>query len=44
VGQPGFPKALVERWIEAGATLVGGCCRVGPEQISRIAAVLNGSA
>jgi homocysteine S-methyltransferase len=44
VGQPGFPRVLVERWIEAGATLVGGCCRVGPEQISRIADVLNRSA
>ncbi len=20
-------------WIKAGATLVGGCCRIGPEQI-----------
>lgn len=40
VGQPGFPRALVQRWVDAGATLVGGCCRVGPEQIARIASVL----
>jgi homocysteine S-methyltransferase len=44
VGQPGFPRALVERWLDAGATLVGGCCRVGPEQITRIAAALHPSA
>lgn len=41
VGQPGFPRELVERWLDAGATLVGGCCRVGPEQIVRIASVLT---
>ncbi|MDQ4137604.1 MAG: homocysteine S-methyltransferase, partial [Actinomycetota bacterium] len=41
VGEPGFPRDLVERWLEAGATLVGGCCRVGPVQISRIASVLH---
>jgi homocysteine S-methyltransferase len=44
VGQPGFPPALIERWVDAGASLVGGCCRVGPEQITRIAAVLAGTA
>ena len=26
-------------WVDAGAKLVGGCCRVGPAQISAIAAV-----
>jgi len=26
-----------QAWIDAGATLVGGCCRVGPEQIAAMA-------
>ena len=29
---------LVAEWAEAGATLIGGCCRVGPEQIKAMAA------
>ncbi|WP_284303660.1 homocysteine S-methyltransferase [Mobilicoccus caccae] len=29
---------LVPSWIEAGARLVGGCCRVGPDQLAEIAA------
>jgi homocysteine S-methyltransferase len=44
VGEPGFPRELVERWLDAGASLIGGCCRVGPEQIARIASVLGASA
>ncbi|SEP83854.1 homocysteine S-methyltransferase [Microlunatus flavus] len=28
---------LVPGWIEAGARLVGGCCRVGPDEISAVA-------
>lgn len=27
----------VDRWIDAGAALIGGCCRVGTAEISRIA-------
>ncbi|WP_414171830.1 homocysteine S-methyltransferase family protein [Clavibacter tessellarius] len=30
-GDPGVPDARA--WIDAGATLVGGCCRVGPDAI-----------
>jgi homocysteine S-methyltransferase len=30
-------EELVAEWIRAGATLVGGCCRVGPDQIRAIA-------
>ncbi|MFC0678061.1 homocysteine S-methyltransferase [Lysobacter korlensis] len=41
VGEPGFPRDLVERWLDAGAWIIGGCCRVGPAQISRIASVLH---
>ena len=32
---------LAESWIEAGAGLIGGCCRVGPEQIAQIAQVVS---
>jgi homocysteine S-methyltransferase len=41
VGEAGFPRELVEQWLEAGASLIGGCCRVGPAQIARIASVLH---
>ncbi|WP_307807336.1 homocysteine S-methyltransferase [Naasia sp. SYSU D00948] len=41
VGSPGFPDHLVHSWREAGAALIGGCCRVKPDQIARIAAVLR---
>ncbi|BDZ50987.1 homocysteine S-methyltransferase [Frondihabitans sucicola] len=37
IGEPGFPADLVTSWVEAGASLVGGCCRVGPAQIREIA-------
>lgn len=30
------------RWIEAGASAVGGCCRTGPEEIARIRAAVAG--
>lgn len=33
-------EAHVRGWLEAGARLVGGCCRVTPEQISAIAATV----
>lgn len=39
-GEPGFPPALVERWLEAGASLVGGCCRVGAAEIASVAAIV----
>lgn len=29
--------ALVPEWVEAGARLVGGCCRVGPDEIAAVA-------
>jgi homocysteine S-methyltransferase len=40
MGQAGFPASLVREWREAGATLIGGCCRVGPTEIAGIAAAL----
>ncbi|MDQ0744969.1 homocysteine S-methyltransferase [Clavibacter sp. B3I6] len=33
-GDPALPS--VEAWIRAGASLVGGCCRVGPDEIRRM--------
>lgn len=29
-------------WVDAGARLVGGCCRVGPDEIARIARAVGG--
>lgn len=34
--------ALARGWIEAGATIVGGCCGTGPAHIERVAATLRG--
>jgi homocysteine S-methyltransferase len=34
----------VSAWIEAGARLIGGCCRVGPDQIARLTEVVNAAA
>lgn len=36
-----FRAELVSDWVEAGAALIGGCCRVGPEAISAIRAQLD---
>ncbi|MEV7152580.1 homocysteine S-methyltransferase [Streptomyces sp. NPDC093084] len=36
-GRPTFTAEQVARWQAAGARLIGGCCRVGPEAITRIA-------
>jgi homocysteine S-methyltransferase len=33
----GYEK-LARSWIDAGATLVGGCCGTGPAHIARLAA------
>ncbi|PSM42815.1 homocysteine S-methyltransferase [Streptomyces dioscori] len=40
-GRSTFAPERVVGWERAGARLVGGCCRVGPEAISRIAAVVG---
>jgi homocysteine S-methyltransferase len=36
-GQASYTPELVDDWIAAGARLVGGCCRVGPNQIAEVA-------
>jgi homocysteine S-methyltransferase len=40
-GQGSFNPALATTWVEAGARLVGGCCRVGPADIARLATTLR---
>ncbi|MFF0199897.1 homocysteine S-methyltransferase [Streptomyces sp. NPDC005017] len=40
-GPATFDAARVEAWREAGARLIGGCCRVGPEGIATIARALT---
>jgi homocysteine S-methyltransferase len=35
-------ERAVMAWLEAGATLVGGCCRIGPQQIAAMAASIAG--
>lgn len=37
-GEPAFDPGAVRGWVEAGARLVGGCCRVGPADIAAVAA------
>jgi homocysteine S-methyltransferase len=34
--QSTFDAGLVHSWIEAGARLIGGCCRVGPDAIQQV--------
>lgn len=36
-GRSTFTAARVTRWRDAGARLIGGCCRVGPEAIASVA-------
>lgn len=41
VGDSRFDAGLVRSWLDAGARLVGGCCRVGPADIAALAATLR---
>jgi S-methylmethionine-dependent homocysteine/selenocysteine methylase len=36
-----FDPGLVRSWIDAGARLIGGCCRVGPDAIRQVADVVR---
>jgi S-methylmethionine-dependent homocysteine/selenocysteine methylase len=38
---PDVDVATARRWVAAGARLVGGCCRVGPDRIGELAAALG---
>lgn len=40
MGSPAVPDDLLAEWVEAGAALIGGCCRVGPEHVAAIAAAI----
>ncbi len=40
-GSPGISPDAVPAWVAAGARLVGGCCRVRPADIGRIASTLR---
>jgi homocysteine S-methyltransferase len=35
------PTTLAANWLTAGASYIGGCCRVGPQDIQALAATLN---
>ncbi len=35
-----LPAAVVRRWVDAGAALVGGCCGLGPEAVAGIAGAI----
>ncbi|BBY53059.1 homocysteine S-methyltransferase [Mycolicibacillus koreensis] len=43
-GPPTFTAAAAADWVDAGARIVGGCCRVGPTQIAALARRLAGRA
>ncbi|SEC73673.1 homocysteine S-methyltransferase [Streptomyces melanosporofaciens] len=40
-GRATFDPGRVTAWRDAGARLIGGCCRVGPERIAELAAVVR---
>ena len=42
-GQARFDPAAVDGWLEAGARMVGGCCRVGPPEVAGLARHLHRS-
>jgi len=41
-GESAFEADAVTAWLDAGARLIGGCCRVGPDDIAAIAALVQG--
>jgi len=41
LGTASYDTALVPAWVEAGARWIGGCCRVGPDAVTRIASALR---
>jgi len=41
IGERTFTPAAVAEWIDAGARLVGGCCRVRPEDVAEIAVLVG---
>jgi homocysteine S-methyltransferase len=43
-GEPAFDAGSVEQWLASGVRLVGGCCRVGPDDIRHVAAAVQAAA
>jgi homocysteine S-methyltransferase len=43
-GESAFDPGAVEAWLDAGARLVGGCCRVGPDDIAAVSSVVRAQA
>lgn len=41
-GESAFEAEQVTAWLDAGARLVGGCCRVGPDDIVAVASLVQG--
>ena len=41
IGPARYSPQLAAGWVSAGARVIGGCCRVGPEDIAELAAVLT---
>jgi S-methylmethionine-dependent homocysteine/selenocysteine methylase len=41
-GPSTFGADRVRAWRAAGARLIGGCCRVGPQEVTRVAAAVHG--
>ncbi|HKH52679.1 MAG TPA: homocysteine S-methyltransferase [Mycobacterium sp.] len=41
IGQSRWSAELAARWVSAGARIVGGCCRVRPDDIATLALVLR---
>jgi S-methylmethionine-dependent homocysteine/selenocysteine methylase len=39
-GESTYEVSAAPDWVAAGARLVGGCCRVGPDRIAALAALL----
>jgi S-methylmethionine-dependent homocysteine/selenocysteine methylase len=40
-GSPDISRDAVRSWVDAGARLIGGCCRVRPEHIAALATVIR---
>lgn len=41
VGTPGLDTRLAIDWVDAGARIIGGCCRVRPDDIAAMAAAVD---
>ena len=40
-GSASFSAEDVQAWLDAGARLIGGCCRVGPSEIAAISSIIG---